>query len=429
MATVTKESLPKNVAKLTITVSSEDMKPFLDDAAHHLSEHMQIPGFRPGKADFETVKRHAGEMKIYEEALEPIVRKTFLEAILSEKLETVGSPAIDVVKLAPGNDLVYTATVNLMPKVEQLANFRTLEIKGRPVTISEENVSHILQDLQRMQTREIRAAAGEAATNKNKIVVDMNIKKDGVPIEGGQAVGHHVYLNEHYFIPGFVDQVVGLKEGEQKTFTLKFPDEHFQKQLAGAPVEFEVTMKELYHLEHPTLDDAFAVSLGQKDFAGLKERLSENMKAEKEEQEQARVEREMLELIAGKSRFDDIPDLLVNEEINKMIEELKRGVAEQGMEFEAYLKSIKKTLADLKLDMSPQAILRVKVALVMREIAKTEDVKVAAEELDAEIDRQAALYEDKEKREQVYAPEYRDYVETILKNRKVIDLLGSIMVK
>jgi trigger factor len=429
MPDVKVENLPKNSAKLTVTVSLEELKPFLEDAARHVSEHLQIPGFRPGKADYETVKRHAGEMKIYEEAIEPVVRKTFLEAVLSQHLETVGSPAVDIVKLAPGNDLIYTATVALMPVVEQLADFRILEVKAKPVIASDEDVGRVLKDLQRWQTKEVRATTGEGATKEDKVTIDMNLKRAGVPIEGGQTLGHAVYLNESYYVPGFIDEVLGMKEGEQKTFTLTFPKEHVQKSIAGQPVEFDVRVKELYHLDHPAIDDAFATSLSQKDLADLKARLQENLTTEREEQETYRLEREILELVAGKSRVGDIPDLLVNEEINKMLEELKRGVAEQGLDFDTYLKNLKKTLADLKLDMSDQAVMRIKVALVIREIAKRENITIEKKELDGELDRQATEIQDKKTKKLLHTPAYRDYTENILRNRKVTDLLRQTMIK
>jgi trigger factor len=429
MATVTSETLPKKQVKLTITVPLEEVKPYLDEAAAHLSEGTQIPGFRPGKADFDSVKRHVGEMKIYEEALEPIVRKTFTEAVMDQKLETVGSPEIGIDKLAPGNDLVYTAKVTLMPNVEKLADYRALSVKSKPVSVSDDDVSRVLRDLQRMQTKETRATATEAATNADKAVVNMNMKKDGVPLEGGQAVGHSVYLNESYYIPGFAEQIVGMKEGEEKSFELEFPKEHYQKNVAGQKVTFDVALKELYHLDHPTLDDAFASSLGQKDLATLKQTLHDNLKGEKEEEESHRLEREMLETVAKESRFEDVPDLLLNEEINKMLEELKRGAAEQGLEFDTYLKGLKKTLAELKLDLTPQALMRVKVALLMREIAKRENVEVSEKELDEELDRLAERYEDKELRDRIYSPIYRDYVEAMLKNRKVVEILRAAMLK
>ncbi|HBR81157.1 TPA: trigger factor [Candidatus Uhrbacteria bacterium] len=430
MSQVQTEILPKNSMKLTITVSVEEIKPHLEHAAEHISEHKEIAGFRPGKANYEAVKQSVGEMAIYEEALENIVRQTFVEALTANNIEPVGSPAIDIEKMVPGNELVYTATIALMPAVEQLADYRTLKITAKEVGVEDKDIDLALQDLQRMQTKEVRAEAGVAATKDNKVVIDMNIKKDNVPLDGGQALGHAVYLAEAHYIPGFAEELVGVKEGDIKNFTLKFPEEHYQKHLAGQECLFEVEVKELYRLEPPQLDDTFAAALGQKDLGSLKTIIRDNMRKEKESEETIRQERELLELLAKESRFQDIPDLLLNEEINKMIEELKHGVEEQGMIFEEYLKNvIKKSLADIKLDFTPQAINRIKVALVIKEVAKKENIKASDEEINDELDHLAKHYEEnKEAKDRVYSPAYRDYLEAIMRNRKVIEFLKELMV-
>ena len=245
MTTVNIEQLPKNQVKLIITVPHDELRPLLEEAATHLSEHASIPGFRPGKAGYEIVKQRFGEMKIYEEALEPIVRKTYLEAVEGNHVETVGSPKFDVVKLAPGNDLVYTAEVTRMPKITRLADFRKLSIKANSIDVPEKDMGVALRGLQRMQTKEVRGAATETLGPSDKAVLAVNMKKDGVPVEGGQSPNHAVFLNEDYYIPGFKEKLAGMKEGEQKTFTLEFPKEHAQSMLAGKPVDFEVTLKEL----------------------------------------------------------------------------------------------------------------------------------------------------------------------------------------
>jgi len=429
MPNVQIENLPKNTIKLTITVSAEELKPFLEEAAERLSEATTIPGFRPGKAGYDVVKNRVGEMKIYEEALESIVRKTFVEALFANKIDSVGSPNINVTKLAPGNDLEYTAEVARMPAVTKLADWRKLTVEKKSAEVTDKDIDFTLRDLQRMQTKEVRATGTDAAGEKDKVVVSMNMKKDGVPVEGGQSPNHAIYLGETYYIPGLKEQVIGMKEGEAKTFTLTFPKDHTQKLLAGAPVEFDLTLKELYHLQSPELDDAFAAALGQKDLATMRELIRGNITQEKEGEEQFRQEKEMLELVATESRFEDIPELLLNEEVNKMIGELERAVVQQGGVFEDYMKSIKKTLADLKLEFAPQAMMRVKVAVILREIAKLENITVEQKAVDAELDKLATEYEDAETRKRIYAPEYRDYVELRQKNRKTLDLLRSAMVK
>ena len=429
MPTITRENLPKHAVKLTITVSTEEMQPLLETAAGQVSEHVQIPGFRPGKAGYEIVKQRVGEMKILEEALEEIVRKTLVEAVNAEKLETVGSPAINVEKLAPGNDLVYTAELALMPTIEKLAEYEKLAVKARDAAASAEDVEKTLGELQKMQRKEVRAMADTEAKKDDKAVVDLTMKKDGVVVEGGTAKAYQVYLSEPHYIPGFSEELLGMKEAGTKTFVLTFPKDHYQKHLAGSLVEFEVTLNELYHLDTPALDDTFAGALGQKDLAALKAILHANISGEKAQEEAKRQELEMLTLIAKESRFTDMPDLLVNQEVNKMIHELEHGVEEQGGKFEDYLQSIKKTIAQLKLDFTPRAIERIKASLVVREVGKQLNLEVSSKEIDEALDTLAEQYKDKESRERIYAPEYREYMEVALKNKKVIERLREVMVK
>lgn len=419
----------KGRVKLTFTVSVEEQQPFLEAAAEHISEHSTIPGFRPGKAGYEIVKQRVGEAKIMEEALEKIVRAYFVEAILKNEIDTVGSPKIDVEKMAAGNELIFTAEVTRMPAVKELADFRKLSVQGKVPEVADHDVELALKDLTRMQTKEVRAEAGSIVKETDKAVVSMDMKKQGVPIEGGQSPNHAVYLAEEYYIPGFKEQLIGLKEGDSKNFTLPFPADHAQAFLAGQEINFEIILKELFHLEPPQLDDSFAQSLGLKDFVMMKDLIHKNLMDEKIREEGMRQEKEALELIANKTQFENIPDLLLNEEIEKMIRELKARVEEQGMDFEKYVQSLKKTLVQIKLDFTPQALMRIKVAIAMREIAKRENISVTDAELDTELDEVAARHEDPESKKQIYSPEYRQYVEQVVLNRKVIELVKNVMVK
>ena len=305
-----------------------------------------------------------------------------------------------------------------------------LSVKAQKVEIKDSEIDIALRDVQRMQTKEVRATAEEAATLNNKIVVSMNMKLDNVPVEGGQSPNHAIYLNEDYYIPGFKDQMVGAKEGDTKTFTLPFPDNHVQDMLAGKDVEFEIELKELFHLQPPELDDEFAATLGMKDMSALRDTVKQNLLSEKEQGARASEEREMLEMVAKKTQFDEIPDMLVNEEIQKMIDELKRGVEAQGLEFNTYLQNLNKTVPQMKIEFTSQALMRIKVALAMRAVAKQEKISVDETALDAELDRVAEQYKDqKEAKDQIYSPQYREYMEQILRNRKVIEYLRGIIIK
>lgn len=419
---------PKSTLELSFTVSAEEAEPFLHAAAERLSQKSSIPGFRPGKAPYEMIKQRVGEMAILEEALEQIVRKNYTEAIMAENLETVGSPEINVEKLAPGNTISFKVIVALVPEIEKLGDYKTAKIEKEKIEISDEKVEKVLADLAKMQTKE--KIVERPATKEDKIIVDMDMEQAGVVVEGGKSPNFQVYLSEKNYIPGMTDQLVGLKAGDEKTFQLDFPEDHFQKSLAGKKVDIKVKVSGVYELETPKIDDEFAKSVGQADLNALKEILRHNLEHEAEHEQEHRLENKIFEDLIANTRFADIPDILVNEEINKMLQELERNAAAQGMKMEDYLASVKKDMAQLKLDFAPEAMRRVKAALIVREINKKENIEVSDAELDQELDKQAEQYKDNEDaKKQIYSPEYREYLTTVMKNRKVLELLHENMIK
>jgi len=420
----------KNTIKLTITVSTDEARPFLEEAAQAISIETKIDGFRPGKAGYDVVKNRVGEMKIYEASLEHLVRKTYTEALLNNNLEVIGSPTVDIKKLVPNNDIVYTAEVSLMPKIIQLADLSKLSPVEHKVKVTDKDIDRTLNNLRRMQTKEARASAEELVNENDKVIIAVDMKKDGVSVEGGQSPNHAVFLSEEYYIPGFKEELIGMKEGEKKSFTLPFPKEHNNKMLSGQEILFEVNLKELFHLEEPEYNDAFATGLGQKTMTELRDVLRKNIESEKQQEAKALEERDLLEELAKNSRFEDFPDLLINQEIDKMLNELKHGVEEQGLNFETYLSNMNKTLPQIKIDFTPQAIMRIKVALLLTEIAKQEKIEPDSTEVDKDIDQVAAKYPDnKEAKDHFYSPGYREYIETVKRNRMVIDYILKISKK
>ena len=428
---VQRENLSKQQVKLTITVPADEMKPFLMTAASHISEHMDIAGFRRGKATYDAVVNNVGEMRVMEEAIEPVVRLHLAKAMGDEDLETVGQPDVNVEKMAPGNDVVFTATLTLMPNVSKLADYKKLKVDGEATAPEEKDIERALKDLTGMQTKEVRADKKTPVAKDGMAVIDLVMKKDDVPVEGGTTNDFRVYMAEDQYVPGMTEQIVGLKEGEEKTFSLKFPDEHFQKHLAGQDVSFEVNVKEVYNLERPEVNDEFAKSLGLKDEAELRSKIVENLEKENVEQEKRRVEREVLELLAEKSEFEEIPEFLVDDEVEKMVHELEHAVTKQGGKFEDYLQSMKKTPEELREGMRDQALMRVKVALVLRAVGKAENVEVTPDDVQAEIQKQLDMYkqEDTDARERLQSEAYREYVQYRMRNERVIDLLIEKMVK
>ncbi|NQV12559.1 trigger factor [Candidatus Uhrbacteria bacterium] len=427
---VTREEISTNEVKLTITVSNEEMQPFMLTSAKHISGEMSIPGFRKGHATLDAVINQVGEMRVLEEALEPAVRLYYVEAAEKEDLNSVGMPKIDIEKMVPGNDLVFTAVVALMPSITKLGDYKKLKIDAKKNEVKEEDVDKAVEEIARMQTKEVRADKDHAVGEKELAVIDLELKSDNVPLEGGQAKGFRVYMSEDSVVAGIKEGVLGMKEDEEKTFKVKFPEDHYQKHLAGRDIDATVKVNEVFTLDKPNHDDEFAVSIGLKSLEELKTKLRENLSKEQVEEEVNRQEREMLELLAEDTKFEDIPSALVDDELDKMVHELEHSVEKQGGKFVDYLQQIDKTPQQLRDSWKDQAELRVKVALVLREVGKVEDIEATDEDVSAEIEKQASFYQDNEaQKEQVETAQYREYMKHRLRNQKVIAFLRGEMVK
>lgn len=422
------KKLPRGQVELTIELSVAEYQPFLEQAAKKISETTKIPGFRPGKANFELIKQKVGEAEIWQQALEPAVQKTFLKALDEQKLITVGSPQIDIIKLAPQNPVIYKATINLLPKVE-LGNYKKIKITKKPVEVKEETIKKALTNLQKMRAKE--TLVNRKAQKGDKVEIDFETFLDKIPLDHGKNKKFPLVIGETTFIPGFEDQLIGLSENETKSFQLKFPENYHQKNLAGRLVDFKVKMNAVYNLELPPLNDNFAKGLGQfQTIKEVEEKIEENLKTDAERKENQRLEEEIIEKIIDQSKFEEIPDILIDSEAKKMVEELEHNLSHQSLKFEDYLAHLKKTKEDLILDFVPQAIKRVKSAIIIRKVRETENIEVANTEIEDEIQKTLEAYDnDSEIKKNITQPAYRDYLRNILAARKVMDYLKSVMVK
>ena len=422
------KKIERGQAELTVELTVEEYQPFLEQAAKKISENLKIPGFRPGKAGFSIIKQKVGEAEIWQEALEPAVQKTFVKALDEQKLITVGSPNIDVVKLAPENPVIYKATVSLLPEVE-LGDYSKIEIKSKPVEVKNEEVKKALTNLQKMRAKE--SLVDREAKKGDKIDFDFETFMDKVPIENGKNEKFQLVIGEGNFIPGFEDNLIGLKKDETKEFELEFPKNYHQKNLAGRLADFKVKVNSVYQMELPELNDEFAKNLGPfKSVQELEDKIKENISQDAKLKEDHRLEEEMLDKLIEQSKFSDIPDILVDSEAKKMVHELEHNLADQGLNFDDYLSHIKKTREELLLDFTPQAIKRIKSALIIRQVGEQEKIKPTEKDIDIEVEKSKAMYQNNpEIEKQLNDLAYRGYLRNILTSQKVIAHLKSKMVK
>jgi len=417
----TTKSLEKSQVELTITVTSDDYQDDVQKAAVRISERAAIKGFRPGKAPYDIVKQEVGELKIMEEAMQTIVESNFTQAVKKEKLQTIGMPQITIEKIAPGNDFIFKAVVALMPEIK-LGNIEKIKVEKKEQKVDAKKIDEVISNLQKMQTKEV--LKNGIADKKDKATIDMEMFINKVPVEGGQAKDHAVYLGEDHYIPGLNEEVVGLKKDDTKEFTLKFPKEHYQKHLAGKNVDFKIKVNEIYELQHPELDDDFAKALGLDSMDKLRETLKTNLQKEEDAKENQRQEIAIFDQLIESSEIGNIPEVLINAEKNKMFHELKHQLTQQGIDMEKYLEGLKKSEKDIYNDFAVQASQRVKAALVSRQIALDNNLKAEKEDIEKEIEMIKKTYpNDKTVEENLKKPEVLDTLAVAVQNRKVIALL------
>ncbi|MFH0873822.1 MAG: trigger factor [Candidatus Komeilibacteria bacterium] len=418
---IQEKKLDHGQLQLTIELAVDELVPYIERAASRLAQTTAIAGFRPGKAPLELVKSHLGEMKIWQEAAQLAVPKTLHQAIQEKHLITVGQPDVTLEKLAPNNPLVFTATMALMPEVT-LGKWQALKMPLDEVTVSSEEVDKVVNDFASWQATE--TIADRPAQLKDKVEVDFEVLVDGVVIEGGKAIKYPMILGSSSMIPGMEEQIIGLKAGEEKEFDLTFPQEYFQASLAGKQARFQVKVVTVMQRNLPIINDDWAQKLVHKTLLEWRQELRASIMADKQAEKAREWENSIMEQIIGVSTFGEIPKTLLANEISKMLHELQHSVEQRRMKWADYLQGMKKTEEQLKQEFEPTATNRVKAALIMRQIAKDSAMTITLEELEQDLAAQEQQYQGNEQAlEVVHSPEYKEYMENVLINRKVMQLI------
>lgn len=421
------KKLPKSLVEFTVTVPVEEYTPLLEKAAVRISNRIAVSGFRKGHVPYDIIKREVGEASILQEAAEEIIQKTFFEAVAKEHVHTLGQPQIALEKVAPGNDFVYKATVASLPHVT-IPDLSKISVEKKTKKVEMKDADETINALRGMQAKEV--AKSGAAEGTDKIMLDMDMFIDNVPMEGGQAKDYAVYLSEDHYIPGFNEQVKGLKKDDEKEFNLTFPKTHYQKMFAGKDVKFKVKIKDVFERQLPEANDEFAKALGRDTLAELKELILKNITAEAESKAEQQAEIEVLNAVIEKTEFEEIPELLIDSERQKMFYELKRDLDKNGVSIDQYLADIKKDEKSLFEEFRIQAEKRAKAALLSRSIAEEQKFEVSEEEIDAEIELIKGHYkDDKEAIDRLKTADVRYSIATMLQNKKVVAFLKEKVLK
>ena len=370
----------KNELKLEFTIESKIFDEGMKKVFNKNAKYFNIPGFRKGKAPFNIVEKYYGSEIFYEDTFNEVVPEIYDNAIKEEKLDVVSKPDIDIVQMGKGKDLIFTAVVAIKPDVK-LGKYKGIELEKIEYPVTDKDIDDEVKRMAEQNSRMVSVT--DRATEMGDIaVIDFVGSVDGVEFEGGKAENHELELGSGSFIPGFEEQVVGMKIDEVKDINVKFPDEYPSKELAGKDSVFKITLHEIKKKELPEIDDEFAKDVSE--FDTLKD-LKADIKSKKEKQNEDRAKAE-LEEKAVKAISDDsevdIPQGMIELELDNMEKDMDTRLKYQGINLEQYLKMLGKTKTDFRNESAEPAKDSIKYRLVLEAICK--DAKIDADEKEVE---------------------------------------------
>lgn len=380
----------KNEVKLSFEIEAEKFEDAMKKVYAKTAKYFTIPGFRKGKAPMAIVERTYGSSIFYEDTFNELVPDIYDEAIKENKIEAVSRPQIDISQMEKGKDLKFTAIVQIKPEVK-LGKYKGIELKKIEYTVSDKDVEHELGHMAEHNARLV--TVDDRPVEKGDItIIDFAGSIDGVAFEGGTATNQELEIGSNKFIPGFEDQIIGMKVNEEKDINVTFPEDYFSKDLAGKEATFKVTLYEIKKKELPKIDDDFAKDVSEFDtLADLKADIKSKMEKENEERAKYESEEAAIEAVC-KDVEVDIPSGMIETEIDNMVKDIENKLSYQGLTLDQYLKLTNKTMENLRKEFDEQANKAVKSRLVLEAIIKAEDIKPDDKEVEEKVKEMAKNY-------------------------------------
>lgn len=409
-----------NEVKLEITVEASKFDDAMKKVYFKSAKYFNIPGFRKGKAPMNIVEKYYGKEIFYEDAFNEVASEAYEEALKENKVDAVSHPTIDVVQMEKGQDLIFTAVVQTKPEIE-LGKYKGIEIKKIEYNVSDDDINHELGHMQDHNSRLI-TVDDRPVEDGDITVIDFVGSVDGVEFEGGKAENHELTIGSNTFIPGFEDQIIGMKIDEVKDIKVKFPDEYFSKDLAGKNAVFKVTLHEIKKKELPELDDEFAKDVSEFDtLEELKASIKEKLEKQNEERAKYETEDAVIKAVCENAKLD-IPSGMIELEVDNMIKDMEQRLSYQGMKFEQYMQMMGKTEEEFRKESEPQAIEAIKSRLALETIIEKEKIEATDEEVEEKLKEMAKNYgrseEDLLKNENI-----KEYIKNGITSEKAIDFL------
>ena len=409
-----------NELKLSFEVEAAKFDEAIKRVYDKSAKYFNIPGFRKGKAPMAIVEKYYGDEIFYEDAFNDIVPEIYEKELKENNIEAVSKPNLDVEQIGKGQDLKFTAIVQTKPEVK-LGKYKGIALKKVEYNVSDEDIEHELGHMAERNSR-IVVVEDRPVENKDITVIDFEGSVDGVKFEGGKAEGHELEIGSGSFIPGFEEQIIGMKTGEEKDITVKFPDDYFSEDLKGKEAVFHVKLHEIKKKELPEINDEFAKDASEYEtLSELKNSIKEKLEEENKARAKYETEEEAIKAVCEATEID-IPSGMIETELDNMVKDVETRLSYQGMNMEMYLQMIGKTMGEFRKEGEDQAKEAVKTRLILEQIVKDEKIEVDEKKVDEKLEEMAKAY-GKEKEELGKNEYFMEYIKKQLAQEEAINLV------
>jgi len=419
---INQEKITPGKINLLISISPDKYEKYLRDTALELSKKIDISGFRKGKVPYKILKNKLGEMRLLSESIDKIIRSTYIKAVKEQDLRVAMPPKIDVKKMVPGNRIEYQAEVVLLPEII-LPDFSKIKIKNKKVSVGKKQINASLKELANMRAMEKIKKGPAEKGDKVKLDIKSKIQGQSADLSKEQII----ILGKTRLIKGMEKQIIGLKAGEEKSFTQNFDANYHNPKYAGKEAKITIKINQVWERKLPKIDDKFAQGLNVKKFknlAQLRKELKKNLLKEQEETAERKIMQKVIDQVLAKAKFKAIAPELLADVQQKMLENLKARTEKQGLKWTNYLSKADQTEKELKKSFRKEAKNQIKLDALMAEIIKTQKLKVDSKTVDKEVSNFLSRFGSvAQAKSQIDLERLRISLEGRLLTRKAIDYL------
>jgi len=413
-----------NSGVLTVEVNSKRVDDALDQAFKKVVKTVNVPGFRKGRVPRPIFEQKFGVESLFQDALDILLPEAYSEAVEEAAIEPVDKPDIDIDDMEKGKQLVFRATVTVKPEVK-LGEYKGLEVEVEPTEVTDEDVDQEITQLQEKNADLVAIEDGEIQKG-DTVVMDFEGFVDGEPFEGGKAENYSLEIGSGQFIPGFEEQLEGVKTGQETEVNVEFPEDYQSEDLAGKAAKFQVKVHDIKRKDLPELDDEFAKDVNEEheSFEDLKKDVREKLEVAKKQESEAAMKDTLVEKASENAEID-IPQSMINTEVDRMLEEFGQRLESQGMTMDMYYQFAQTDEEGMKAQFQDDAQKRVRMNLTLEAISNVEELEASDEDVNQEIEKMAEMYQrSADEIKQILAMQGGiDTLKADLKVRKAIDFL------